>query len=83
MSVTVGATLATATAMLETLLLAPSESLTWTLTTEVAGPSLKVTSKLPAPVALSNTRLDTVPTEPPLVAWTVKVSTPGSLVVKV
>ena len=37
--------------MLLTLLLAPSESWTWTLTVLVASPSLKVTSKLPAPVA--------------------------------
>ena len=67
----------------DTLLAAPSESWTWTVTVLVAGPSLNVTSKLPAPVALLNTRFDTVPTLPPPVATTLNVSAPGSEVVNV
>ena len=46
-SVTVGATLLTVTVWVAVLLLASSESLTWTETVLEAGPSGKVQSKLP------------------------------------
>ena len=45
--VTVGATLAMATVWLAVLLVASSESLTWTETIELASPSGKVQTKLP------------------------------------
>lgn len=65
------------------LLLALSESLTWTLTTGVAGPSGKVQSKLPEPVAASNVApLRTLPVSQ-LSATTANVSVPGSLTVNV
>src|SRR5207244_3855631 len=82
---TAGVTLATVTSIELTLLGASSESLTWMLTVLVAGPSEKVTSKLPAPLAGLKLRPDRVPTEPPLGLPTtmLKLSAPGSLVVKV
>ena len=44
---------------------ASSLLLAWTLTVEVTGPSLNVTSKLPAPVMMLKDRFETAPTEPP------------------
>jgi hypothetical protein len=82
-SVTVGATLATLTLMASVLLAAPSESATWTLTVVVLGPSRKVTSKPPDPVAGSNVRLLTAASGPAVTPSRLKVSWPGSPVVKV
>ncbi len=79
---TVGATLATAT-VTESVSAAPSESLTVTLTVELAGPSGKVQSKLPAPVvALNVSEPDWVPLAPQSVSSRTNVSSPGSVTVK-
>src|SRR2546428_506796 len=76
----VGATLPTVTVILLTLLCAPSESATCTVTSLEAGPSGKVQSKLPAPVVGSKAGLDRTPLVPQLVLTSVNVSWPGSLV---
>ena len=81
-SVTVGATLATVTAFVSVLLLASSESLTWTLTELTAGPSRNVQSKLPAPVVLSKAAFERVPFALQLWLTRLNVSAPGSMTLK-
>ena len=77
-----GATLATVTARVSESD-APSESLTVTLMVGLAGPSGKVQSKLPAPVAgLKVSAPAWLPPVPHSVAPSTKVSAPGSEVVK-
>jgi hypothetical protein len=62
---------------------APSESLTVTLTVEVAGPSRNVQTKLPAPVVGLNVSVPVwLPPVPQSVASSTNVSAPGSTVVK-
>src|SRR5688572_5922540 len=62
---------------------APSESLTVTLTVELAGPSGNEQTKLPAPVVgLKRSAPTCVPLAPQSVAPSTKVSWPGSLTVK-
>ncbi len=74
-----GLTLAIAT-VIESESDAPSESLTVTLTVELAGPSGNEQSKLPAPVVLLNVSTPTwVPLAPQSVASRTNVSAPGSL----
>ncbi len=80
--VTVGATLLTVTTIESVLLAALSESWTWTLTVELAGPSGNVQSKLPAPVTALKAAFDRLPPPPQLSLTRLNVSTPGSLVVK-
>src|SRR6266511_2581627 len=81
---TCGATLAIATVIVAVLDGASSESLTCTVASELAGPSGKVQSKLPAPlVALKVAGASSEPFAPQLTLTRVNVSSPGSLVVKV
>src|SRR6476620_8882184 len=63
------------------LLEASAESLTWTLTIELAGPSGKWQTKLP-PVRVVVVEPTCVPLRPQSVLTTLKVSVPGSLTVK-
>ena len=81
-SVTVGATLATATDFVSVLLLASSESLTWTLTVLTVGPSRNVQSKLPAPVAAVKAGFERVPFGLQLWLTRLNVSAPGSMTLK-
>jgi hypothetical protein len=81
--VTVGATLAIATVWLAVLLLALSESFTCTDTIELAEPSGKEQTKLPAPVVVLKLAAPTwLPLAPQSVDTRLKSSSPGSLVVK-
>src|SRR3972149_6439579 len=63
-----------------TLLLAASESATCTDTVELAGPSGKVQSKLPAPAAAGKLGVGRRALAPQLWLTRLKVSAPGSLV---
>ena len=80
---TVGPTLAIATVWLAVLLSAPSLSSTWTETLLEAGPSGNEQTKLPAPVVVLNRAVPTWdPLRPQSVERRAKLSSPGSLVVK-
>ena len=76
-----GLTLRTPTVWLARLLRALSESLTRTLTSELAGPSGKVQSRLP-PVAVVVVRPTWLPLAPQSVLTTLKVSPSASVTVK-
>jgi hypothetical protein len=81
---TVGTTFATVTVFVSALEGALSESFTWTETTELAGPSGNVQSKLPAPVELLKVAgALRLPFAPQLAVTRLNVSCPGSLVVNV
>ena len=75
-SVTVGATFATETVCVAVLPAPPSESVACTVTSELAGPSGKVQSKLPDASVFE--AFDLLPLVPQPVATEATVSAPGS-----
>src|SRR6187401_67496 len=81
MLVMTGATLPTVTVWVAVLLLALSESFTWTDTVGLAGPSGKEQTKLP-PLAVVVVVPTWLPPVPQLTLTTLNVSTPGSVTEK-